>query len=62
MVANPTRSLRAKLKSRKISVSHHFDDRAPLPKVFLKAIRLHQWAKNVLIFVPLLLAHAFKLR
>jgi len=61
IVANPTRSLRAKLKSRNIAVTHHFEDRAPLPKVFLKTIRLHQWAKNVLIFVPLLLAHALKL-
>lgn len=26
-------------------------------KVILKAIRLHQWAKNALIFVPLLAAH-----
>ncbi len=26
-------------------------------KVLLKAVRLHQWAKNALIFVPLLAAH-----
>lgn len=26
-------------------------------KVVLKAIRIHQWAKNALLFVPLLLAH-----
>ncbi|WP_433967884.1 UbiA family prenyltransferase [Tunturiibacter gelidiferens] len=31
-------------------------DRLPL-KAWPKAIRLHQWAKNVLIFLPLLLAH-----
>lgn len=28
-------------------------------KTFLKAIRLHQWLKNLLIFVPLLTAHKF---
>jgi len=28
-------------------------------KSWLRAVRLHQWAKNVLIFVPLLLAHAW---
>ena len=28
---------------------------------WLKAIRLHQWAKNTLIFVPVLLAHAWSL-
>jgi 4-hydroxybenzoate polyprenyltransferase/phosphoserine phosphatase len=61
MVANPSISLRAMLKSRKINVSRRFDDRASPLKVFLKTIRLHQWAKNVLIFVPLLLAHVFRL-
>lgn len=31
---------------------------APL-RVWLKAMRLHQWAKNALVFVPLLLGHAY---
>lgn len=61
MVANPSMSLRARLKSRRIPVSRQFDDRASLLKVFLKTIRLHQWAKNILIFVPLILAHTLKL-
>jgi 4-hydroxybenzoate polyprenyltransferase len=34
-----------------------FEDRSSTLKSWLKAIRLHQWAKNALIFVPLLLAH-----
>ncbi|MGE0829367.1 MAG: UbiA family prenyltransferase [Hyphomonadaceae bacterium] len=29
------------------------------PRAWLKALRPHQWVKNVLIFAPLLLAHAF---
>jgi 4-hydroxybenzoate polyprenyltransferase len=29
----------------------------PLPRTLLKALRVHQWAKNVLVFVPLLAAH-----
>jgi 4-hydroxybenzoate polyprenyltransferase len=29
-------------------------------KVWRKALRLHQWAKNVLVFVPLLLAHRYR--
>ncbi|HZD50378.1 MAG TPA: haloacid dehalogenase-like hydrolase, partial [Silvibacterium sp.] len=61
MLANPSLSLQAKLKSRKIPVSRQFDDRGVPLKIFLKTIRLHQWAKNVLIFVPLLLAHALRL-
>lgn len=31
--------------------------RAASPLVWLKALRLHQWAKNALIFVPLLASH-----
>lgn len=27
------------------------------PRVFLRALRPHQWSKNILIFVPLILAH-----
>ncbi|QNI35071.1 UbiA family prenyltransferase [Alloacidobacterium dinghuense] len=61
MLANPHASLRTLLKSRKIPIHRHFEDRASHRKAFLKAIRLHQWAKNVLIFVPLLLAHSLKL-
>jgi 4-hydroxybenzoate polyprenyltransferase len=36
-----------------------FLDQVSFPKAWLKAIRLHQWAKNVLIFLPMLLAHAW---
>jgi 4-hydroxybenzoate polyprenyltransferase/phosphoserine phosphatase len=62
MVANPDLALQGLLRKHKIPVAHRFDDRAPLSKTILKTIRLHQWAKNVLIFVPLLLAHALHLR
>lgn len=61
MVANPTRSLRALIRSGKIRVSRTFDDRAAFGKSLLRAIRLHQWAKNILIFVPMLLAHALRI-
>ena len=60
MLANPHASLKSLVKSRKIEIHQHFEDRASRGKAFLKAIRLHQWAKNVLIFVPLLLAHSLK--
>ena len=35
------------------------DRNASLPKNILRALRPHQWAKNILVFVPLLLAHAY---
>ena len=62
MLANPHASLESLVKSRNITIHQHFEDRSSRRKAFLKAIRVHQWAKNVLIFVPLLLAHALQLR
>ena len=59
MVANPTPALRSALRKARITPVRSFDERASTLKAWLKAIRLHQWAKNVLIFVPLLLAHAW---
>lgn len=58
MVANPTPALRAALRKSRITPVRTFDERVSPLKAWLKAIRLHQWAKNVLIFLPLLLAHA----
>lgn len=34
-----------------------FPDSGSLPRAILKALRLHQWAKNILVFVPLAAAH-----
>jgi 4-hydroxybenzoate polyprenyltransferase/phosphoserine phosphatase len=59
MVANPTPGLRAALRKSRIIPVHTFDERPAPLKSWLKAIRLHQWAKKVLIFLPLLLAHAW---
>jgi 4-hydroxybenzoate polyprenyltransferase len=57
MVANPDGALRAGMKRKGTVAAATFEDRVPALKSWLKAIRLHQWAKNTLIFVPLLLAH-----
>ncbi|MGI4854700.1 MAG: UbiA family prenyltransferase [Janthinobacterium lividum] len=57
MVANPHRSLRRALQSDGTVPHRVFNDRKPIGKVLLKAIRLHQWAKNVLVFLPAVLAH-----
>ncbi len=61
MVANPFRSLSTALRKAGTIPTQTFEDRTPLLKSWLRAIRLHQWAKNTLIFVPLLLAHAWSL-
>lgn len=58
MVANPSLGLRIKLKSRGIRPAHVFYERKPLWRSLVKTARVHQWAKNLLIFVPLLCSHA----
>lgn len=58
MAANPTRKLRSLIRSGVVPVSRTFEERAGTLRAILKAMRLRQWTKNVLIFVPLLLAHA----
>jgi 4-hydroxybenzoate polyprenyltransferase/phosphoserine phosphatase len=59
MVANPTPALSTALRKARITPVRAFNERVSPFKAWLKAIRLHQWAKNVLIFIPLLLAHAW---
>lgn len=36
-----------------------FESRPPYFRTLIKALRLHQWAKNLLLFVPLLASHRF---
>jgi len=62
MVANPDRSLTALLEARKIAIVRTFEDRRPPFSSLIKAIRPYQWAKNLLLLVPLLLSHALRLR
>ncbi len=57
MLANPTLPLAATLPAQRLAIARVFRDRAPLRKTLRRTIRAHQWAKNVLIFLPLLLAH-----
>jgi 4-hydroxybenzoate polyprenyltransferase len=57
MVANPDRALLSRLRRANITPSDTFLDRASTLRGWVRAIRLHQWAKNTLIFVPMLLAH-----
>jgi 4-hydroxybenzoate polyprenyltransferase/phosphoserine phosphatase len=57
MVANPHRSLSAGLRAANVVPVRYFNDATSPVKAWLRAIRLHQWAKNVLIFLPVLLAH-----
>ncbi|QMV18677.1 UbiA family prenyltransferase [Granulicella sp. 5B5] len=61
MVANPDRALLSQLREARITPAETFTDRSSPLRGWLRAIRLHQWAKNTLIFVPMLLAHQWAL-
>jgi 4-hydroxybenzoate polyprenyltransferase/phosphoserine phosphatase len=58
MVANPDYLLRGLIRTHNLQIHRRFEDRSSVLQVFPRAIRIHQWAKNALMFVPLLLAHA----
>ncbi len=60
MVANPDAALMRGLHQAGIIPSRIFRDVVTPLRAWLKAIRLHQWAKNTLVFLPLLLAHAWR--
>ena len=57
MLANPTAALRSSIRKRGIAPSHVFEERANSLPSLGKALRPHQWAKNLLILLPPLLAH-----
>lgn len=57
LVANPSLRLLWRLRARGIAPARTFEDRRRPLRAMVKAMRPHQWAKNLLIFLPLLLAH-----
>jgi len=57
MLANPSPLLRGRLRSLHIAPSHVFEERANPLRALVAAFRPHQWAKNLLILLPPLLAH-----
>ncbi|MFC5862445.1 UbiA family prenyltransferase [Acidicapsa dinghuensis] len=61
-LANPTQGLRMALKARRLSTEYTFEDRRKLLPAILKAVRTHQWAKNFLLLVPLLMSHQLTVR
>ncbi|HEY3930247.1 MAG TPA: UbiA family prenyltransferase [Candidatus Koribacter sp.] len=57
MLANPSAGLESGLRRQGTKVERVFEDRRPKLKSLIKAVRVSQWPKNILIFVPMLLAH-----
>lgn len=60
-LANPSFALRTVLRARGIRVAECFRDRAPAPRSVLRAMRVHQWAKNFLVLLPFILGHKWQL-
>jgi len=61
MITNPTMSLRMGLRAKGIRPVREFVERRHPIQSLIKAVRVHQWAKNLLIFVPLFCSHALTL-
>ena len=59
IVVNPDIGVIAAVRKHGYEVQQVFDDRPPKAKTWIRALRIHQWAKNVLLGVPILTAHAF---
>lgn len=57
MLANPTLGLRAAVRLRQIKIARIFVDKRPMAQTLIKACRVHQWAKNILLIAPLALSH-----
>lgn len=57
MLANPTSALRISIRMGRIPIARSFIDQRPAPRTLVKAIRVHQWAKNILLLAPLALSH-----
>ena len=56
-LVNPTRS--ALRRTRRYPVSRVWQNEAPMLKTWATALRIHQWTKNILVFVPMLAAHEY---
>lgn len=56
LLADPTPRI-ARRVARTTQLAHTFDDRPVRLRTYLRALRPHHWVKNVLVFLPLMLAH-----
>lgn len=59
ILVNPTRAVVRKSKSITASITQTFVEQQQGVKVLLKLLRVHQYAKNLLIFSPLIAGHLF---
>ncbi|HKQ10861.1 MAG TPA: UbiA family prenyltransferase [Rhizomicrobium sp.] len=58
LVNAPSKDVRAATQSGRAEMV--IQNRPPVWRAFLKEMRLHQWAKNTLVFVPLFTSHSYR--
>jgi len=58
-LANPHGGVSARLRRDHPAAAREYIDRAPIGRTLRRTVRVQQWAKNVLLFAPLVLAHAY---
>jgi 4-hydroxybenzoate polyprenyltransferase/phosphoserine phosphatase len=59
IVVGHSRRAKARASAAGIAFAQELDSTGPTARTWLKAIRIHQWVKNVLVFVPLLTSFSF---
>ncbi|MBN7818454.1 UbiA family prenyltransferase [Bowmanella sp. Y57] len=57
LLVNPTK--KAKKRAKKIPINRVFDEHKSNTKVWAKQLRVHQWLKNLLVFVPVVVSGGF---
>lgn len=56
VVVNCSRSVAERARSAN-NVEREFDDRPPTLRTWLRALRIHQWSKNLIVFLPVIASH-----
>lgn len=59
MTVGVPQSVASRLEELRIPVERRFERKPPSIKSWLKLMRVHQWSKNALMLVPLMLAHQY---
>ena len=54
-----SQSLKRQIQNNNLEILSDEDSSTPHIKTIIKAFRMHQWLKNILIFLPLLASHSF---
>jgi 4-hydroxybenzoate polyprenyltransferase len=62
MIANPSLALRMLMRTRNIHPAQEFCERRRSLATMVCALRPHQWAKNLLLLIPLLLSHSISIK